>query len=491
MKTISPNPIFLACWLVLLAPLFSLSDPTDVLDIGSRRELFVDRLPIDTMAGTELRLHAPIPAGKVLEFNEPWEGRYVGYITVFADGGLFRMYYRGLPVSGADGSDNEQTCYAESRDGVRWEKPNVAVYDMDGVPNNIVLKQMTPFSHNFSPFLDTRPGIPSSERYKALAGIFETGLFGFVSSDGLHWKKILEEPLIVKGIFDSQNLAFWSESENCYVCYFRTWSKGEFEGYRTVSRCTSPDFIHWNEPVKMTFGDTPEEHLYTSQTHPYFRAPHMYIAYPARFMPGRRILQKEDFEKIGGEAGYSGDCSDTCFMSSRGGDRFDRTFMEGFIRPGLGLNNWSSRTNYTACGTIPTGEGEMSLFVQRNYGQLSHYLERLTLRTDGFVSLHAPYAGGEAVTKPLRFLGNRLLINYSTSAAGSVWIELQDESGKPIDGFSKNDCDEIIGDRIDRAVTWKDRFDVSSLTGKTIRLHFILKDADVYSFQFQSSSPNE
>ena len=65
----------------------------------------------------------------------------------------------------------------------------------------------------------------------------------------------------------------------------------------------------------------------------------------------------------------------------------------GFIRPGLGLNNWSSRTNYTACGTIPTGEGEMSLFIQRNYGQTTHYLERLTLRTDGFVSINAPYAG--------------------------------------------------------------------------------------------------
>ncbi len=178
-------------------------------------------------------------------------------------------------------------------------------------------------------------------------------------------------------------------------------------------------------------------------------------------------------------------------MSSRGSDRFDRTFMEGFIRPGLGLNNWSSRTNYTACGTIPTGEGEMSLFVQRNYGQPSHYLERLTLRTDGFVSLHAPYAGGESVTKPFRFQGDRLTINYSTSAAGSVWVEIQDESGRPIDDFSKDDCDEIIGDRIDRVVTWKDRSDVRSLAGKAIRLRWILKDADIYSFQFQSLSANE
>jgi len=86
---------------------------------------------------------------------------------------------------------------------------------------------------------------------------------------------------------------FWSESEQCYAAYFRTWTGGAFAGYRTISRATSPDLVHWSAPAEMSFGDTPREHLYTSQTHPYFRAPHVYLATPMRFMPGRKVLTSE------------------------------------------------------------------------------------------------------------------------------------------------------------------------------------------------------
>ncbi len=384
------------------------SSSETIIDLGSRLELFADRYLIDELNGTELRLHSPQCTGAVLQFDNPWEGRYCGYSTTFKDGDKYRLYYRGLPMAGRDGSTTEVTCCAESVDGVTWEKPDLGIYEIMGTrKNNVVLSGMAPCSHNFAPFLDTKPAVASNQRYKALAGTGNSGLIGFVSSDGLHWEKIREEALITEGAFDSQNIAFWSEAEQCYVCYFRTWTKGEYNGYRTISRCTSPDFLNWSDPVEMSFGDTPREHLYTNQTQPYFRAPHLYIALPARFMPGRRVLTKEQFEALGGDAGYSGDCSDTCFMTSRGGSVYDRTFMEGFVRPGLGLNNWSSRTNYTTHGMLPTGPGEISLFIQRNYGQPSHYLERLTLRTDGFASLHAPYTGGEALTKPFRFKGEK------------------------------------------------------------------------------------
>ncbi|MEW6234295.1 MAG: hypothetical protein AB1656_02815 [Candidatus Omnitrophota bacterium] len=458
----------------------------NVMDIGSRLELFADSYLVGEMRHAELRLQSPWPRGPVLRFDHPWEGRYAGYVTVFQDDSLFRMYYRGMPVSGGDGSDNEVTCYAESRDGIAWTKPKLGIFDTNGTrENNVILKGMAPFSHNFCPFLDSRPDTPAEERFKALAGTQKTGLCAFVSGDGIHWKKWQDKPVITKGAFDSQNVVFWSEAENLYTCYFRTWSQGEFKGYRTVSRCTSKDFIHWSEPVEMSFGDTPREHLYTNQTRPYFRAPQIYIAMPARFMPGRRVLTKEQFEQMGGEAGYSGDCSETVFMTSHGGTAYDRTFMDGFVRPGLGMNNWSSRTNYSAYGVVPTSAEEMSFYIQRDYGQPSHHLERFSLRCDGFASLHAGYAGGEMVSKPLRFKGRELIINYSTSAAGSVWVELQDAEGKPIPGYSRDEADEIVGDRIERAVTWKGASDVSALAGRIVRIRFILKDADVFSMRFR------
>lgn len=477
------NAMLLLATLLLAVPPAFAQDP---IDIGTRLEPIVDRFLIDSLQGTSLVLHAPRSEENVLNFTEPWEGLYCGYVTVFKDGDRYRMYYRGMPTSQADGSEVESTCYAESADGIHWTKPRLGLFEMDGTrENNVILHGFAPLSHNFAPFLDTRPDCPPEARYKALAGTSETGLIPFVSPDGIHWSKLQDTPVITKGAFDSQNVAFWSETEKKYLCYFRAWSEGDYKGIRTVGRATSDDFVTWTEPESMNFGNTPKEHLYTNQTRPYYRAPHLYVAIAARFMPGRRVVSADQTATLGGEAKYSGDCSDTVFITSRGGNRYDRTFMEAFVRPGIGVGNWTSRTNYPAWGVVPTGEHEMSFYVQRNYGQKAHHLERQVLRVDGFASVNAPYTGGEMVTKPLRFSGKELVINYATSAAGSVWVELQDAAGKALPGFTREDCDEIIGDEIERKVTWKGQSDLSALAGQPVRIRFVMKDADLYSIRFR------
>jgi len=173
-------------------------------------------------------------------------------------------------------------------------------------------------------------------------------------------------------------------------------------------------------------------------------------------------------------------------MSSRGGSRYARTFMEAFIRPGIGPENWASRCNYPALGIVPTGPAEMSIYVQRNYAQPTGCLQRFTLRTDGFVSVNAPYRGGEMVTKPLTFAGKQLAINYSTSAAGSLQVEVQDAEGRPIPGYGLAEGVPIVGDEVERLVTWRERgSDVSPLAGKAIRLRFVMKDADLFSIAFR------
>ncbi len=482
----SKTTFFVLCQFLCLLSIAAWSASDSIIDIGNHRELFVDHSLIDRMAGTELRMQKPVSAGIALRFDKPWEGRYCGYVTVIHDDDVYRMYYRGLPQAGKDGSNIEVTCYAQSEDGVHWIKPNVGLFEVNSTKNNnAILKDMAPYSHNFSPFLDTKLGVATHEKYKALAGTGKSGLVPFISEDGIHWNKLREEAVITKGAFDSQNVSFWSQAENCYVCYFRTWTKGEYKGYRTISRTTSKDFIHWTEPVEMDFGKPLQEHLYTNQTHPYFRAPHIYIATAARFMPGRQVLTAEQFNKLGGDKQYSRDCSDTVLLTSRGRNHYDRTFRESFVRPGLGLENWSSRTNYCAYGVVPTSPTEMSFYIQRNYGQPSQYLERMTLRMDGFVSVNASFKGGELITKPFRFNGKKLQVNYSTSAAGGICIELQDRDGMPIPGFYLRECDEIIGDEIERTVTWQGKSDVSEISGEAIRMRIFMKDADLFSFRFQ------
>jgi hypothetical protein len=109
--------------------------------------------------------------------------------------------------------------------------------------------------------------------------------------------------------------------------------------------------------------------------------------------------------------------------------------MESYIRPGIGMQNWVSRSNYPALNVVQTGDTEMSLYVNENYAQPTAHLKRYSMRIDGFTSVQAEYEGGELMTRPLTFTGKELEINYSTSAAGSVSIEIQDEHGTPITGY--------------------------------------------------------
>ena len=457
-----------------------------IIDIGSRLELFSDKFLIAKMKNTRLVLHQPEDRGPILFFDRPWEGIFSGYCTVIRSADQFQLYYRGLNSAGEDGRREETTAYAESNDGLLWQKPTLKLYELDGIwDNNVVLADATPVSHNFSPFLDTKKDISADQKYKALGGNEKSGLIAYVSADGIHWRKLQEKAVFTKGKFDSQNVAFWSESEQAYLCYFRTWTGKDYGGFRTVSRTTSKDFITWTEPVQMTYGDTPPEHIYVNQTAPYFRAPHIYIALAARFMPGRQVLSDEQAKDIGVNPGYFKDCSDVVLMTSRGGNVYDRTFMEGFINPGIGPQNWVSRSNYPALNIVQTGPAEMSLYVNKDYAQPSAHINRYALRLDGFASVYGPYAGGELLTKPLRFNGNHLVINYVTSAAGAIQVELLDELNQPFPGFSLDESQIIIGNEIERIVSWKNGSDIGNLIGKTVSLRFVMKDAHLYSLRFK------
>jgi hypothetical protein len=458
------------------------------VNIGDDRELFVDRYLIEKLNNITQELHTPVNEGTVLKFDNPWEGNFSGYSTIIKDGNQFKLYYRGIREAGKDGNDNEVTCYAESSDGIKWVKPDLGIYTINGTRNNnVILAHVAPATHNFSPFLDANPDAKTSERFKAVGGTDKTGLFAFVSADGIHWKKIQDSAVFKTGVFDSQNVAFWSESEQQYVCYFRTWTDGgftQYKGFRSVSRTTSKDFIHWTTPVKMTFGDTPLEHLYTNQTSPYFRAPHIYLSICARFMPKRQVLTDEQAKALDVNPNYFKDCSDAVFMSTRGGSNYDRTFMESFIRPGIGLENWVSRSNYPVLNVVQTSPTEISVYVNESYAQPAAHIKRYSLRLDGFASLKGDFKGGEVITKPFIFKGKELEINYATSAAGYVRIEILDAKGKPVPGYTFNDTQEIIGNEIKRIVSWNGKEDVSSLEGKPVKLKICLKDADLYSLKF-------
>lgn len=459
------------------------------LTLGHRRELFVDSFLIASKTNVQFTLHEPHDEGPVLPFNAPWEGQFCAYCTVIKDGEKFRVYYRGKANSTPDGIA-ETTCVAESADGKSWTKPKLNLFEVAGTKENNVILTEGPFTHNFSPFLDPNPDAKPEEKYKAIAGDHNPGLKAFVSSDGLRWKAqekyaLTRNDVPYQHMFDSQNVAFWSGAEKRYLLYFRVYQDRK----RRVARVESRDFAKWENLQLMEYRGAdgrpaPIDELYTSQTHPYFRAPHIYVALAARFMLGRQVLTDEEAHAIGVHPKYFKDISDAVFLTSRGGNLYERTFMSAFIKPGIGAENWVSRTTYPALNVVQTGPNEMSIYVNQNYAQPTAHLRRYSLRLDGFSSLRATYEGGEFITKPLTFSGNRLLLNFSTSAAGGIKIAILDADGKSIPGYDFDDNIESIGNEIERSARWKNGPDVGPLAGQTVRIHFKMKDADLYSIQF-------
>jgi len=179
-------------------------------------------------------------------------------------------------------------------------------------------------------------------------------------------------------------------------------------------------------------------------------------------------------------------------MVSRDGVHFKR-WNEAFLRPGIErTGTWQYGHQFIAEHVVETksvlrgAPDELSIYAAEDYWHgKGGSLRRYTLRLDGFTSVHASMKGGELITKPIVFDGSKLSLNFATSAAGGIRVEIQTAAGKAIPGFTLAECTELFGDTVDRKVTWNQKADVSSLQGKPVRLRVQLKDADLYSFQFQ------
>ncbi len=180
-------------------------------------------------------------------------------------------------------------------------------------------------------------------------------------------------------------------------------------------------------------------------------------------------------------------------MASRDGVHFDR-WNEAFLRPGPErVDTWNYGHNYIAwhavetASALPGAANELSLYASEGaWTGDSNAMRRYTLRLDGFVSVHGGWRGGELLTKLLKFDGRELRLNMATSAAGGVRVEIQDADGQPLPGFALENCSTVFGDAVDRPVVWENGSDVSGLAGQAVRLRFVLKDADLYSFRFMS-----
>ncbi len=437
----------------------------ETIEIGARLELLVDDFLIDEFDGdARLDLKLPKPQDVALVTDKPWEGNTCAYYTVFRDGDLLRMYYRGShwDTEAKKAAHPEVTCYAESKDGIHWTKPELGLFEFDGSKkNNIVWDGIG--THCFAVFKDKNEYAPADAKYKAIARgrpRGKKGLYIFKSPDGIHWKLMHDGPVITEGAFDSQNLAFWDSHEHIYREYHRTF----VDGVRAIMTGTSRDFINWTKPVLLNYGDAPKQHLYTNAVQTYDRAPHLLIGFPTRYLPneGSRV--------------------EPTFMSSRDGRNF-RRWLDPVVPESAPKDRGGNRSNYMAWGVVqlPENDKELSVYATESYytGPDSR-IRRFAYRVDGFVSANAT-TGGTLLTKPLIFAGDKLKINYQVGQGGSVQVELQ-----TIDGKLLAKSEPVSGDSIEHVVVWKGDSSLKSIAGKPVRLRFVLKNADLYSMRFGS-----
>jgi hypothetical protein len=401
------------------------------------------------------------------------------------------------------GGRGGRICYAFSRDGRSFEKPNLGVYDWFGSKSNNVLFDNWSFkdkdgkwlsAHNFSPFIDTNPAAPPEARYKGVSGrgghCGTSGLYAYKSADGINWEVASDGPIVSSDhSLDSPNQGFWDTERKRYAIYFRDLrnSKGQqgvrAKGWkRSILVTFSNDFVQWTEPQLLVYhrndgqqgGLAPLEHLYTNEVKPYKRAPHIYLGFPARY----------------------GGWVEPMLMASRDGIHFYRWMDHPLIQRTAPADRHKNRSNHLwqEMVELPGEPDNYSMYASENLGIKGPHpdcsfprVRRFTIRKDGFVAVRAGAEQGELITKPLIFAGDKLMVNYNAQLGGqngSLRVEILDKERRPIPGFTTKECDPLSEDKIDAQIIWKGSADVSSLAGKSIHLRFILNSVDLFSFRF-------
>ncbi|MBE6396778.1 MAG: hypothetical protein E7046_07225 [Lentisphaerae bacterium] len=485
------------------------------IEAGSRLQVMWDDRVVDVAKTTASRvLHQPQFAGTVMTHEKPWEGDGSDYHCIVPDcdekGDYLRMYYNGVAIGCGwkdvhkqFSADTVRICYAESRDGgLTWTKPNLGIVDFRGSKENNCILDMKSFGKawdNFMVLKDENPSCLPDERYKGV-GKFGEELWCFISSDGIRFRR--GWPITVSGAFDSLNVVFWDDLRKVYHLYFRGYHKvaadrnGDLD-IRDVRHSVSKDFKSWSDPKMLDFGEGSEDYaLYTNLIQPYFREPSLFVGFPTRYV--ERKSWTENYDRLpspekrkwrmdkahGGQPRFGLTVTDCIFALSRDGERFFRE-DEAFMRPGPeNPGNWVYGDCYPAYRLVKTpapfgGDDEISFYTfDQHWCGLASNLNRYRLRQDGFISRRGTYAGQRVVTKRLVFSGTKLLVNFSTSARGRMFVMVRDAAGSSLRSV------ELFGDKVDREVDFVGGSSLESFSGKPVTVEFELSDADLYSFRF-------
>jgi hypothetical protein len=456
--------------------------PNEPIRLGSRKHVFIDEVMVDRKQNIKLTLNPPTNA-VVLNESAAWDASFFEN-----DGKIYTVVSEGY-----EGDEGPITLLV-SEDGVHFERPKLGLIEYKGSKNNNLIMLGLPSWGKY--FKDTNPNVLPEERFKATLWVAQRGIYLYFSPDAIHWRR--NETCMLPLTSGGGCETFWDDQQGCYFNYIKrdgSYSTGDYPNYgrsttmfktREVNKAwpfnkvPNPYYEGWPFPAVTGEGitvlgpdifDPDQGQIFRTRPQKYEWAPDTYVAFLIRG---------------GCDMAVSRDAVNWKLCSENGlGYYWETALTNGMIRRGDQIWQWA---NY--------GEGNQITTV------------RLTQRLDGFMSLDAGDRTGIIVTRPFVFEGDKLTLNVDAKGGqvnpapagagvkvaivalhGKEYtgynVALTNPPKKPVRGFGIDECDPIRTDSVRQVVTWKGSPDVGNLAGQVVRLRFEMKNAKLYSFQFE------
>lgn len=496
---------------------------------------FIDTLFFSESEGIRLAMNPPQKAGLVLGPERPWEAYRIMPTAVLEDEGLYKMWYSsvacypgkeagvacprcrtqnsgqkvlcvkcGWPLLDIDWMHKNlfQKCYAVSSDGIRWERPELGLVEYAGSRKNNIFE----FSGSMCvPALNPRG--PAEEKFMAVSE-YKGGLYLSVSPDGLRWK-MKPEPVLPFSA-DTNNQVVYDPVLEKYVAFLRG-----FPGRRTIMRCEfdTLDQAPWpyragqrqpDQTGTIYLEDELEKVMDVDQDDPQLPdldinhlsaalyAPGVYLGFPGLFRKYPGGLDRQGREKHRYFAQGNDGAFETQLAVSRDGRNWTRPDRRPYVSAGL-CGGPDGGLIMVAPGLIRRGAevhqyygGKRTTHGIFEPGADQHEAAafRLVQPKDRFIAAVAGAQGGRFRTPLLCHSGRRLELNLDCGGLGETFAQILDEEGKPIQGFSRADCDPVDLNHLAQVVTWRGRADVGATAGHPIRLEFFMRSSKLFTFRF-------
>ena len=443
--------------------------------------------PKDAPYGIRIELVKPEKHGPVVKNDQPWE-YFTPYVTLLHYEGKYRLYYNTTTFLKDRSSLGYMVCYAESTDGIQYEKPRLGQVEFDGsTANNIVLGPGVCRYGIHGPAIFVDPHGEPEERFKAVyqAAVdrkvveelrkerpesvtmavhgADVGIMAAVSPDGIRWRE-LEQP-VMGHVSVTGTTVYWDEKLQRYVGYFRMGVLGR----RMIGRSETEDFRRWPHPEMILWpmpSDPPWVDYYTNGKSMYPGTKTMHLMFPMiyyrnvdtsimrmassldgrvwNFLPGGPALEP------GSEGEFDGGC---IFPGAGLAETADNRVILPYI--GFAVPHKFPRLS-------PLGEVGLAVWPKQRLGAI------------------VADEDGSFVTHSFQTEGRSLWLNFETPRGGSVRVEVVGKEGRGL-----GDCDPLFGNHLEQEVTWRGEPDLGVSPADSFQLRFRLRNAKLFSFEFR------